>query len=132
MPAPKQISKEQKKTIWGLAKSALKIDDSTLYAMICETFGCSRMSAMTYAQADLFIRELRRLAAGLGPDRLSEPQYRKILAIAKDLGWTPGGLAKFVKAQTGVDNLAWLTVAQARAVITAMEKIRRWHDKKVV
>lgn len=132
MPAPKAITVEQKRIIWGLAKKALKISDYTIYAMICETFGCERMSALTYAQADIFIRELRRHAAGLGPDRMTEPQLRKIQASAKDLGWTSDGLAKFVKAQTGVDNLAWLTVNQARALITAIEKIKKWHHTKVV
>lgn len=132
MSAPKTITAEQKRTIWGLAKKALKISDETLYAMICETFGCERMSSLTYAQADILIRELRRHAAGLGSDRLTEPQLRKIMHDTKELGWTPDGLAKFIKAQTGVDNVRWLTVAQARAVITAMEKIKKWHDSRVV
>lgn len=130
--APKTITTEQKRIIWGLAKKALKISDDTIYAMICETFGCERMSALTYAQADLFIRELRRHAAGLGPDRLTELQQRKIMIGMKDLGWTADGLTKFVKAQVGVDNVAWLDIMQARNVITAMEKIKKWHDSRVV
>lgn len=131
MSTPKVITAEQKRTIWGLAKKALHIDDETLYAMICETFGCERMSAMTFVQADVFIKELRRHAAKLGPDRLTETQYRKIKLSANELKWTREGLAKYVKNQTGIDNLAWLTVAQARVVIAGIEKIKKWHGNKV-
>lgn len=131
MLAPKTITSEQKRTIWGLAKKALHIDDDVLYSMICETFGCERMSAMTFVQADFFIKELRRHAAKLGPDRLTEAQYRKIKLSASELKWPPEGLMKFVKAQTKVDRIEWLTVAQARYVIAGLEKIKKWHGNRV-
>ena len=125
--APKNITVTQKKIIWSIARKSLCLDDSTLYACIMEMFGAERMSALTAAQADLLIKELRRKECGLG-DRLTALQYRGITRRAKDLGWSLQGLHQFIKNETSMDELSWLTVEQARFVITGMEKIRKWRE----
>ena len=125
MPA-KNITQQQKKIIWSIARKGLKLDDSTLYACIMEMFGAERMSALTAAEADILIRELRRKDNNLGPDRLTPLQYRGIVRRGEELGWTQEQLYKFIKQETGSDALEWLTVAQARFVITGLEKVKKW------
>ena len=125
MAAPKNITAIQKKIIWSIARKSLGLDGSTLYACIMEMFGAERMSALSAAQADLLILELRRKECRLG-DRLTPLQYRAILRRAEELGWSTKGLRRFIKNETGADELSWLTVAQARFVITGMEKIKTW------
>lgn len=128
MTAPRNIDVKQKKIIWSLAKKGLSMESDDLYAMIMAMFSAERMSALTYYQAELLIKELRRRIDGLGFDRLTPLQYRGIKRRATDLCWSGDGLKKFVKVETGVDNISWLTVAQARTVIAGMEKIKKWRD----
>lgn len=127
MAAPKNITAIQKKIIWSIARKSLGLDGSTLYACIMEMFGAERMSALSAAQADLLILELRRKEYRLG-DRLTALQYRGITRRAKELGWSLVGLRQFIKNETGIDELSWLTVEQARFVITGMEKIKKWRQ----
>ncbi|MDR1873548.1 MAG: regulatory protein GemA [Synergistaceae bacterium] len=123
------ISNTQKKIIWSIAKKQLGIGSDELYAAIFGMFEVERMSALTFAQAELFITELRRRAAGLGPDRLTEPQYKKIMAMTRKFGWTPVGLRDWLRRVAGADDVRWLTVAQARDVITGLEKISTYNEK---
>lgn len=123
--APKNITVTQKKIIWSIARKSLCLDDSTLYACIMEMFGAERMSALTAAQADLLIKELRRKEYKLG-DRLTAPQYRGIVRRSEELGWARKELHEFIKKETGTDALEWLTVEQARFVITGLEKVKKW------
>ncbi|MDO5562792.1 MAG: hypothetical protein Q4F74_04185 [Synergistaceae bacterium] len=126
MPLSKNIDKKQKKVIWSLAKKGLGVSSDTLYALIMEMFSAERMSALTYNQAELLIKELRRKICGLGFNSLTSLQYTGIKRRAQSLGWTKEGLRKFIKAETGVDDISWLSVAQARMAITGMEKIKKW------
>ncbi len=129
MTAPKNIDVKQKKIIWSLAKKELGMDSETLYALLMEMFSVERMSALTWNQAEIVIRELRRKATNLSPDRLTPPQYRGIMHRADALGWSKSGLKKYIKAETGVDEVSWLTVGQARVAIAGMEKIKKWREK---
>ncbi|MEG1912773.1 MAG: phage protein GemA/Gp16 family protein [Cloacibacillus sp.] len=129
MSVQKNITAQQKKIIWSIARKGLNLDDSTLYACIMEMFSVERMSALTAAQADLLIQELRRKEYKLG-ERLTPMQYRGILRRAEDLGWTRKQLYDFVKKETGVDALEWIGVQQARFVITGMEKVKKWRTQK--
>lgn len=129
MSAIKNITVQQKKIIWSIARKSLNMDDSTLYACIMEMFSAERMSALTAAQADLLIQELRRKEYNLG-DRLTPLQYRGILRRSEDLGWPRKQLYEFIKKETGIDALEWLTVGQARIVITGLEKIKKWRTQR--
>ena len=125
----KTITAVQKKIIWSIARKQLGLRSDELYAAIFGMFEAERMSALTYAQAELFIGELRRRAAGLGPDRLTEPQYRKIMAMTRSLGWKPENLSAWLRRVTGVDEVRWLTVEQARNVITGLERIVQYNER---
>ena len=129
MTAPKNITTDQKKIIWSIARKGLKMDGSTLYACIMEMFGVERMSALNAAQADLLIQELRRKEYNLG-DRLTPLQYRGILRRSEELGWSRKELYDFIKKETGVDALEWITVPQARIVITGLEKVKKWRTQR--
>ena len=124
--APKNITPQQKKIIWSIARKGLKLDDFTLYACIMQMFGAERMSALTAAEADILIRELRRKEDNIGPDRLTPLQYRGIVRRGEELGWTRKQLYDFIKQETGTDALEWISVAQARFVITGLEKVKKW------
>lgn len=128
MPA-KNITAAQKKIIWSIARKQLGIQRDELYAAIFGMFEAERMSALTYAQAELFIGELRRRAARLGPDVLTEPQYRKIMAMTRGFGWKPENLRTWLRRVAGVDEVRWLTVEQARNVITGLERILKYNEE---
>ena len=122
------IDVRQKKIIWSIAKKSLKMDSETLYVVIYRMFGKEHMSELTAMQAELLISELRRNAAGLSSNGLTEPQYGKIMAMAAEFGWTAARLREFLEKESGVSNPKWLDAQQARAVITGMEKIRKWRE----
>ena len=128
--ATKTITNAQKKIIWSVAKKQLGIGKDELYAAIFGMFEIERMSALSYAQAELLIGQLRRRAAGLGPDKLTEPQYKKIMSMARNFNWTPEGLRSYVKRVGKVDDVRWLNVSQARDVITGMERILKHNEKQ--
>ncbi len=128
--AYKQISANQKKIIWAIWRKEIKGDDETLYTLLLERFDAERMSALSCKQADDLIRDLRRHQLNLGPDRLSPDQYRAIFGYAKYLGWTPQHLRNYMRQHAGVDDARWLTGAQARAILTGMEKIKQHEAKK--
>ena len=125
----KTITAAQKKIIWSIARKQLGIQRDELYAAIFGMFEAERMSALTYAQAELFIGELRRRVAGLGPDRLTEPQYRKIMAMTRSFGWKPENLRAWLHRVTGIEEVRWLTVEQARNVITGLERILKYNEE---
>lgn len=127
----KQITPTQKKIIWAIWRKEIRSDDEALYAALNERFGVERMSAMSVSQADAFIRDLRRKQIGLSVDRLSPDQYRAILSYAKYLGWDTAHLHNYMKQQVDVDEIRWLTSAQARAILTGLEKIKRHQEKKI-
>lgn len=127
----KTISAAQKKIIWAVSKKQLGIAKDDLYAAIFGMFEIERMSALSYAQAEILIAELRRRAERLGPDKLTEPQYRKIMAMARNFSWTPEGLRSYIKRVAQVDDVRWLTVTQARDVITGLERILKHNEKNI-
>ena len=125
----KTITAAQKKIIWSIARKQLGLRSDELYAAIFGMFEAERMSALTWAQAELFIGELRRRAAGLGPDRLTEPQYRKIMAMTRSFGWKPENLRAWLRRVTGIEEVRWLTVEQARNAITGLERIVQYNER---
>ena len=125
----KTITDAQKKIIWSISRKQLGIGKDELYAAMFGMFEAERMSALSYAQAELLIGELRRRAEHLGPDKLTEPQYRKIMTMARKFGWQADGLRSYLRNVAKVDDVRWLTVAQARNVITGMERIREYNEK---
>lgn len=122
------ITVQQKKILWTLAR-AINLSRENLYAAICEGWGRERMSALTAKEADLLIQELRRKQAALGPDRVTPAQQDAIRAYMRRLGWDKLHLTNYVKKRAGVDRVEWLTVRQARAILTGLEKIRRKEEK---
>ena len=126
----KTITAIQKKIIWSIAKKQLGISKDELYAAIFGMFEAERMSALTHAQAELFIGELRRRAENLGPDKLTAPQYKKIMAMTRSFGWSAEGLRTHLRRVAKADDARWLTVEDARLVITGLEKILAYNEKR--
>jgi hypothetical protein len=126
----RSVTAQQKKIIWSIARKQLGIASDELYAAIFTMFEAERMSALTYEQAEILISELRRRSVSLGPDKLTEGQYKKIMAMIRAFGWTPDGVRSYVRRVAGVDDVRWLTVEKARNVITGLERIRRYNENK--
>lgn len=127
--AARPIDARQKRIVWGIAKKAPGMDDEALYAVIFRMFDKEHMSDLLACEAELLISELKRIDAGLARDALTTPQYRKIMAMSAEFGWTTEGLCRFVKKETGVEHVKWLSIWQARSVITGLEKIRAWKER---
>ncbi len=126
------ITAKQITIIWSIAKKMLQMDRDTLYAVILRMFEKESMKTLTSSEAELLIRELRRNAAGLSYDALTEPQYRKIMGMAAEFGWSGQRLREFIEKEVNVSEAKWLDVQQARVVITGLEKVRAWQDKKAI
>lgn len=122
------ISKKQITVIWAIAKKMLRMDRDMLYSVILRMFEKESMKMLTSVEAELLIRELKRNAAGLSADALTEPQYRKIMGMAAEFGWSGQGLRTFLEKEVGVSEAKWLDVRQARIVITGLEKVRAWRE----
>lgn len=125
----KMISPQQKKIIWSIAKKSLQMDSETLYTVIFRMFEKEHMSELIHVEAERLISELKRLNVGLSIDALTESQYRKIMGMAAEFGWSATALAKYLENEVGVSNAKWLDVRQARIAITGLEKIRSWREQ---
>ena len=123
------ITKKQITIIWSIAKKMLQMDRDTLYSVILRMFEKESMKTLTSAEAELLIHELKRNAAGLSYDALTEPQYRKIMGMAAEFGWSALRLREFLEKEVRVSEAKWLDVQQARVVITGLEKIRAWREQ---
>ena len=126
--ASEPIGAQQKRVIWSIAKKALKMDGDALYAVILRMFEKEHMSDLSNAEAELLIAELKRLDAGLAFDALTVPQYRKIMGMAAEFGWSARGISQYLEKEVGVSDPKWLNVRQARVAITGLEKIRAWKE----
>ena len=126
--ASEPIDTRQKRVVWSIAKKALQIGDEELYAIIFRMFEKEHMSDLLRSEAELLISELQRLDAGLAFDALSVSQYRKIMGMAAEFGWSANALSKYLEKEVGVSNPRWLGVRQARIAITGLEKIRAWRE----
>ena len=66
------ISKKQITVIWAIAKKMLRMDRDMLYSVILRMFEKESMKMLTSVEAELLIRELKRNAAGMSADVLTE------------------------------------------------------------
>lgn len=124
-----------------VAKKQLAMDDDAYRAMLRSVGGVDSAKDLTSAAADRVLRHLER--SGFKPVRKSnargvaegrplagDPQSTKIRALWLELhragvvrNPTEAALAAYVKRQTGVEALQWLSSAQASQLI---EALKRW------
>jgi len=120
------------------------MDEETYRAMLRHEGNADSTSRMNVAQLETVLRRMKALGFRVKapksqrtaePQRplAQEPQDRKIRALWLDLhargvvrNADESALAGFVKRMTGIEDLRWLTPAQASAVI---EHLKRWSDR---
>ncbi|MGH8782090.1 gp16 family protein [Paraburkholderia sp.] len=119
-----------------VAKKQLAMDEDSYRAMLRSVGGVGSSRDLTPLAASRVLRHLER--SGFKPtgkaatgDRpaADDPQSSKIRALWLDLhargvvrNSSEAALCAYVKRQTGVDTLQWLTAEQASRVIEAMKK----------
>lgn len=126
----KTISTDQKKIIWAIWKTKVKLDNDDLYLLILQLFKKDKMGDLTFQEADLLISSLRRQTGEETAGKLTRKQRFTIIGHQEQLGWSDSELAGFVKKQTGVEHYDWLSVREASTVITGLINYRRWLRKK--
>jgi len=113
-------------------KAGAQLDDAAYRALLQRCAGVASSTQITrLAQADAVLDEFRRLGIGspAGRSPLS-PMQKKMWSLWQQLAdaglvrqRTMAGLLAFVKRQTGVAALAWLTWPQEHQLV---ESLKHW------
>lgn len=118
----------QIRMIWGSAKSA-GMDSDELHCLVAGLTGCDSIRHLNVKQA---IRVIDRLNALAGkqkdiPDRATQKQQYKILALAREMGWTedPARLRGFLEKRAGVSDVRFLSLKAANRVIEALKAMQK-------
>ncbi|MED4377956.1 regulatory protein GemA [Schinkia azotoformans] len=118
--------KQKIKMIWATAKRA-QISDDDLYAVLYRETGKDSMRECTEKELD---RVLLSLRTSLGFDnfrgnRVTKKQMWKIRQMESQLGWAdnPKRLQSFLRKYYRVDQIEWLTAAQAWRAIESLKKL---------
>lgn len=120
-------SNAQLRMIFGMAKKA-GMDNDELHCMIHGLTGVESIKALNTSQAARIIDRLNVLT-GARKDvaaRATAAQQHKILALAREMGWTgdPSRLRKFLEAKAKVSDVRFLSIDSARWIIEAMKAIQ--------
>jgi phage gp16-like protein len=123
-----------------IAQKQIGLSDDDYRAMLAERYGVESSTRLTGAQLGNLIQHMERLgfmprpsikamARKLADDRQSR-MIRGIWIELHQLGVVRNAseraLAAYIKRQTGVERLEWLTMAQASNVI---ESLKAWRDR---
>lgn len=120
----KKISGAQISKIWATARE-LGLDEDLLRAKVKAVTGSESISSLTMAQAKKVIDSM----VGNKPTRAANMATKKQLwlinKLAAELGWAdnPKRLAGFIRKYAKVDNIQWLTRAQAWRIIEGLKKL---------
>ena len=111
-----QITRAQLRHLWASAKE-LGMDSDQVHALVQTVTGQEHISQLTEEQATRVIDTLAGRKTKL-PSGVSKKQLWRIRDLAKQLGWAdnPKRLLGFVKRQTGIERLEWLSASDARRV----------------
>jgi hypothetical protein len=120
------------KRFWAMTRAA-GIDRETIYKTINCNFRKERLHNLTrteFIQLMSFIAKNQKTESKdkhfLGTPM--EAPWRHIRYLQRQLGWSDEDLGHYIswhgkKVGTNIDNVRWLTVEKARAIITGMKKI---------
>lgn len=121
-----------------IAKKQLAMDDDAYRAMLKSVAGVESAKSLSLSGVSKVLAHLKRCGFKPIAKKQSRPladdaQSRKIRALWLELHQSgavrnpaESALAQFVKRQTGVAALQWLTVEQASAVI---EDLKQWQKR---
>lgn len=121
------------KAVWGISKQ-LGIDKEELYILLGRETGKSGIRACSNDELQKLLKALdffkQKDALQHGGKRLSEAQKKYIHDLAANLGWKaePHRLQAFVKRNTGVENVSWLSPRQASNIIEGLKNMLTRRD----
>jgi hypothetical protein len=124
------ITVQQKKIVWAIWKTKVRLEDAELYDFIHELFKKDHLSELTYYEGDLLINRLRTQTGEITVGKLTRQQRYRIEATQRELGWDDQEMAGFIKKQAGVEAINWLTPRQASKVITGLIQYQKWLKEK--
>ena len=123
----KSQSRPQIRSIWGLAKSELKLSQEELYSIVLRETGKESLRELETRELNRVITVLIKLKekANVRVGMASKDQIWKIKELAKELGWddNPKRLKAFVKKYYKIENLEWLNGNQAWRLIESLKKL---------
>ncbi|MEG0178040.1 MAG: regulatory protein GemA [Oscillospiraceae bacterium] len=127
------------RTIWGIAKSPeLLIDEENLYALILRETGKAHMKELNQGEINNMCRLLynmkdsakgEKIAAQARTDEGGNSKTiklrHKIYALTGALGWNNDNhrIDAFVKKETGIESIKWLSIVQCNNVIEALKNM---------
>lgn len=119
--------KEKIKRIWGIAKASLGMTDDDLYALLHRETGKESMRDCTAKDLDRLLLSLRTMQgfSEQRGNRATKKQIWKIRQLEKQLDWddNPKRLQGFLKRFYKVEQVEWLTSAQAWRAIESLKKL---------
>lgn len=121
------MSTGQMRMIYALARKA-GMDNDALHDLALGITGKESLSAMNAAEGARVIERLKAYLGASGdiPNRATQKQQWLIRRIEAELGWRedPSRLRGMVEKVTGVSDVRFLTVMQARKVIEALKAMQ--------
>lgn len=116
------------RALWAIARQ-YDIDSDLLHQMVFGEFAIEHISALTESEGQYIIDKIKGKEAEkpTPPGMATSAQKKYIQDMAHTLGWddNPNRLQGFVRKYTGIDNIDWLTVRQASAVIEGLKSINK-------
>lgn len=121
------MSNGQMRMIYALARQA-GMDNDTLHDVAYGITGKESLCALTGTEGARVIERLKAYMGTSGdiPDRATQKQQWLIRRIEAEMGWRddPSRLRGLVEKVTGVSDMRFLTVKQARKVIEALKAMQ--------
>ena len=122
------FSKKELAKFWAIAK---KISDrygidakEMVYDAIREIFNKERMHDLNRHEFLLLLKQFEKMEEPT--DRLSFGQKQKIYELARHLNMSSLYLRNFTKKVVGVERVEWLNWRQARTLIAALNKKKKY------
>lgn len=108
-----------------MLRNECKLDDDTLHDVVRGITGKDSLKALTSAEGGRVIDRLQSYCNDI-PNRATQKQRWLIKRIEMEMGWAdePQRLRGMIQRVTGVNDLKFLTVQQARKVIEALKAMQ--------
>ena len=116
-----KASAAQLRKIYALAREK-GIDNENLHSLLYSICKKEHLSQLTITEA---VQLIDSLSGKEIPGRVTARQIHFIQGLAKDFGWDEKRLRGFVKKVGGVDDIRWLSKAQASNVIEGLKKLKQ-------
>ena len=125
--AANMITNEQKKALWGAAKTK-GLDKDVLYSIIESVSGKVHMTELSYVEAAKVLDRINNKKAeqkrtDIGGNIDTQAQRRKIYVLTDKLGWNDNNkrINGFVKKIFCIDKVEWLNKQECNKLIEMLK-----------